>query len=101
MKKISYCFLFMLVFSVYGEDQEDLPVISQAEELKTVKGKKVIWKKDGAKMVVVRPYKPSRYKEEKTFNQLGEPITKKVKVDESPPLWFDVTEVTVGQFKKF
>jgi len=100
MKKISYCFLFMLVFSIYAQ-KEKLPVISKAEELKTVKGKKIIWKKDGAKMVVVRPYKPARYKEEKTFNRLGEPITKKFKVDESLPLWFDVTEVTVGQFKKF
>ena len=100
MKKISYCFLFILVFSVYAE-KEKLPFISKAEELKTIKGKKIIWQKDGAKMVIVRPYRPSNYKEEKISNQLGEPITKKAKVDESPPLWFDVTEVTVGQFKKF
>ena len=100
IKKISYCFLFILVFSVYAE-KEKLPFISKAEELKTIKGKKIIWQKDGAKMTVVRPYKPSNYKEEKTPNQIGEPITKKAKVDELPPLWFDVTEVTVGQFKKF
>ena len=100
MKKISYFFLFILVFSVYAE-KEKLPFISKAEELKTIKGKKIIWQKDGAKMVIVRPYRPSNYKEEKTPNQIGEPITKKAKVDELPPLWFDVTEVTVGQFKKF
>ena len=100
MKKISYYFLFVLVSSVYAQ-KEKLPVISKAEELKTIKGKQIIWQKDGAKMTVVRSYKTTSYKEEKTFNRLGKPITKKVKVDESPPLWFDVTEVTVGQFKKF
>ena len=79
MKKISYFFLFILVFSVYAE-KEKLPFISKAAELKTIKGKKIIWQKDGAKMVIVRPYRPSNYKEEKTSNQLGEPITKKAKV---------------------
>ena len=101
MKKISYCFLFLLVFSVYAQ-KEKLPIISKAEELKTIKAKQIIWQKDGAKMAVVRPYKPASYKDEKTFNRLGEPITKKViVVDELLPLYFDVTEVTVGQFKKF
>ena len=100
MKKISYCFLFMLVFSVHAQ-KEKLPVISKAEELKTVKGKQIIQQKDRAKMAVVRPYQSVSYKEEKTFNRLGEPITKKVKVDEVLPLWFDVIEVAVGQFKKF
>ena len=101
MKKISCFFLFLLVLSAYAEKKK-LPVISKAEELRTVKGKQIIWKKDGAKMAIVRPYKPAEYKEEKTFNRLGEPITKNVKIsDESLPLWFDMTEVTVGQFKKF
>ena len=95
MKKISCFFLFLLVFSIYAEKKK-LPVISKAEELKTVKGKQIIWKKDGAKMALI----PS-YIEEKTFNRLGEPITKKIKVDGILPLWFDKTEVTVGQFKKF
>ena len=90
MKKISYCFLFILVFSVYAE-KEKLPFISKAEELKIIKGKKIIWQKDGAKMVIVRPYRPSNYKEETTSNQLGEPITKKVKIsDESPRRTIDV-----------
>ncbi len=101
MKKISCFFLFFLVLSAYAEKKK-LPVISKAEQLKTVKGKQIIWKKDGAKMAMVRPYKLAEYKEEKTFNRLGEPITKNVKIsDESFPLWFDMTEVTVGQFKKF
>ena len=52
MKKISYCFLFMFVFSVCAQE-EKLPVISKSEELKTVKGKKIIWKKDEAKMMLI------------------------------------------------
>ena len=84
MKKISCYFLFLLVFSIYAEKKK-LPVISKAEQLKTVKGKQIIWKKDGAKMAIVLPYIPAEYKEEKTFNRLGEPITKKVKVDEVLP----------------
>ena len=77
MKKISYCFLFMLVFSVYAEDQENPPVIFKAEELKTVKSKQITWQKDKSIMVAI----PSS--------------------DTIKPFWMDTTEVTVGQFKKF
>ena len=53
-------------------------------------------------MVLVRPYRPTQYEEKKTFDRLGNPITKKViGLASSPSLWFDKTEVTVGQFKKF
>ena len=53
-------------------------------------------------MVLVRPYISTQYKEKKTFDCLGNPITKKVKVSDSlPVLWVDTTVVTVGQFKKF
>ena len=101
IRKFSWMLLVLLVFSVYADDEKTV-VVGSAKELKGITAKKVIWKKDGAKMVVVRPYKPVEYKEEKTFDRLGNPITKKVKVlDSLPVLWVDVTEVTVGQFKKF
>jgi formylglycine-generating enzyme required for sulfatase activity len=77
-------------------------VVLSAEELKVIKAKKITWKKDGAKMGVVIPYVPTQYEEKATFDRVGNPITKKVKVsDASPSLWVDTTEVTVGQFKKF
>ena len=79
MKQLSWIFLFLWVCSVYAEDK-DLPVVSNAKELKAVKAEKIIWKQDGAKMVLVLSDKPA---------------------DEVPPLWVDVTEVTVGQFKRF
>ena len=90
-----------LVGSVYAGDAKEV-VVSSAEELKGVKAKKITWKKDGAKMVLVKPYVPTQYEEKATFGRVGDPITKKVKVlDASPSLWMDATEVTVGQFKKF
>ena len=101
MRKFSWVLLVLLVFSVYAEDEKAV-VVGSAKELKGITAKKIIWKKDGAKMVVVRPYKPAQYEGKKTFDRLGNPITKKIKMlDEIPGLWFDATEVTVGQFKKF
>ena len=91
----------VLVGSVRAEDAKEV-VVASARELKGITAKRVIWQKDGAKMVLVRPYTPAQYEEKKTFDRLGNPITKKVKVsDFLPGLWFDATEVTVGQFKKF
>ena len=90
-----------LVGSVYAGDAKEV-VVSNAEELKGIKAKKITWKKDGAKMVLVKPYVPTQYEEKATFDRVGNPITKKVKVsDASSSLWVDTTEVTVGQFKKF
>ena len=87
--------------SVRAEDAKEV-VVSSAKELKGIKAKKITWKKDGAKMVLVKPYVPTQYEEKATFDRVGNPITKKVKVsDASPSLWVDTTEVTVGQFKKF
>jgi len=76
IKKISIYFLFLLVFLVYAEEQK-LPVIANAEKLKSVKGKKIIWQKDEAEMVLI-------------------PASDTIKV-----FWMDTTEVTVGQFNKF
>jgi len=91
----------VLVGSVRAEDAKEV-VVASAKELKGIKATTIIWKKDGAKMVLVKPYVPAQYEEKVTFDRVGNPITKKVKVsDASPSLWVDTTEVTVGQFKKF
>ena len=76
MRKFSWMLLVMLAFSAYAED-EDLLVVGSAKELKSIKAKKIIWKKDGAEMVSI----------------LASDVTK--------PFYMDTTEVTVGQFKKF
>ena len=77
MKKISYCFLFLLIVSVYSKQKESLPVVSEVKELKNIQVKKIIWQKDKSIMVAI----PSS--------------------DTIEPFWMDITEVTVGQFKMF
>ena len=76
MRKFSWMLLVLFAFSVYAED-EKLLVVESAKELKEVTAKKIIWKKDGAKMVRI-------------------PASDTIK-----PFWMDATEITVGQFKKF
>ena len=97
-----FAVLLIVVFagSVRAEDAKE--VVVSAKELKGIKAKKITWKKDGAKMMLVKPHVLAQYGEKTTFDRLGNPITKKIKVsDASPALWMDATEVTVGQFKKF
>ena len=64
-----------LVGPVYAGDAKEV-VVSNAEELKGIKAKKITWKKDGAKMVRIPTIAPNS-------------------------IYMDTTEVTVGQFKKF
>ena len=96
---IAVLLLVALVGLVRAEDAKEL-VVASAKELKGIKAKKITWKKDGAKMVLVKPYVPTQYEEKATFDRVGNPITKKVKVlDASPSLWMDATEVTVGSLR--
>ena len=100
MKKISYCFLFMFVFSVCAQE-EKLPVISKSEELKTVKGKKIIWKKDDARMMLIPAETvPAVYDE---FGGLvkAKTIISEKKVEIGNSFFMDIHEVSVGQFKTF
>ena len=106
MRKLSWMLLMLLVFWAVCQDQpkveeklnikqspsalqtketvdaqlaedEKAMVIGSAKELKGVTAKKIIWKKDGAKMVLI-------------------PASDTIK-----PFWMDATEVTVDRFKKF
>ena len=98
MKKISYCFLFMLIFSGYAQKKK-LPVVSKAEELKTVKGKQIIWQKDGAKMISIPTgsYMMGDPKPKPTFIGNDE-LAHRVELD---GFYMDSYEVTVGQYKQF
>ena len=44
--------LVMFAFEVYSEDEKEV-VVGNAKELKDIKAKKITWKKDGAKMVLM------------------------------------------------
>ena len=53
MKKISYCFLFLLSVYVYSQEKESLPVVSEVKDLKNIQAKKIIWQKDKSIMVAI------------------------------------------------
>ncbi|MDP7000180.1 MAG: hypothetical protein QF569_29355, partial [Candidatus Poribacteria bacterium] len=74
MRRPRWMLLMLLAFSVYAEDVTEV-VVGSAKELKGITVKKIIWQKDGAKMVSI-------------------PAS-----DTINPFWMDATEVTVGQFK--
>ena len=104
---IAVLLLVALVGLVRAEDAKEL-VVASAEELKGIKAKKIIWKKDRAKMVRI----PEEFEvvpsqtEPAVYDEFGDLIKaetvipeKMVKVRDA--FFMDATEVTVGQFKKF
>ena len=52
MRKLSLILLVWVIFSVYAEDEKAL-VVGSGEELKRVTVKKIIWKKDEAKVIPI------------------------------------------------
>ena len=96
MRKFSWMLLVLLAFSVYAEDE------------KGITAKKIIWKKDGAKMVRI----PERWDVvptkviAATYDKFGDLITAETMIPEKTvkvfdAFYMDAYEVTVGQFKKF
>ena len=72
VRKSVILFLVMMVVLVglvrAGDAKEG--IVSRAKGQKGIKAKKITWKKDGAKMVFVKPYVPAQYKEKSTFVHL-------------------------------
>ena len=104
MRKFSWMLLVLLAFSVYADDEKTV-VVGSVKELKGITAKKIIWKKDGAKMVwipyeVVTPAKtkPAVYDEFGDLVKAETVIPEKIK---SLSFYMDAYEVTIGQFKKF
>ena len=94
----------LLVVDSANED-DDLLIVDSTNELKKIKAKKIIWKKDEAEMVLI-PYKVVI--PEKTvpavYDEFGDLVSAEIVVPEqinSLPFYMDAYEVTVGQFKKF
>jgi len=96
MRKLRLILLVVLVFSVYAKDQKPL-VVESDKELKGVTDKKILWKKDGAKMVLIPA---GSFQMGDHFNE-GKDNEWPVHKVELNAFYMDVTEVTVGQFKKF
>ena len=104
MRRLSLVLMVLLAFSVYAED-ETLVAVGSAKELKGITAKKIIWKKDGAKMVRI-PYvglTPAK-NELAVYDEFGNLVKAETivpKERKSWPFYMDAYEVTVGQFKKF
>ena len=97
MRKFSWILLVMLTLSAYAED-EDLLVVGSAKELKGITAKKIIWKKDGAKMVVI-PANSSGTRTtvvEANYDNFGDLVTSKKKliVRATDAFYMDAYEVT-------
>ena len=107
VQRIFAVLLVALVGSVCAADAKEV-VVASAKELKGIKAKKIIWKKDGAKMVRIPEefeVVPSRT-EPAVYDEFGDLIKaetviaeKKVKVSDA--FFMDAYEVTVSQFEKF
>ena len=104
MWKFSWILLVLLAFLVYAEDEKAL-VIGSVKELRGITAKKIIWQKDGAKMVMI----PANSSGTRTtivkaaYDKFGDLATrkKKVIVGAADAFYMDAYEVTVGQVKKF
>ena len=100
MKQIGYCFLFMLVFSIYSEEKESLPVVSEVKELKNIQVKKIIWQKDKSIMVSIPAgsyMMGAGRNETEDWMKPAKPVHQ-VQLD---GFYMDAYEVTVGQYKQF
>lgn len=95
MKKISYCFLFLLVFFGCGDDDELVK-----DEVVEIKLKKINWEKDGKEMVLIPAgsFKMGDSKNEpEEWMEVATPVHRVV----LDAFYMDIHEVTVGQFKSF
>ena len=97
VKRLVVVLLLIVVLAglVRGQDAEEVEIggdeeveIEGAEELGSIKVNKIIWKKDGAKMIRV----PER-SEAQVYDEFGDPISGKFDA-----FYMDVFEVTVGQW---
>ena len=75
--------LLIVVFvgSVRAEDAKEV-VVASAQELKGIKAKKITWKKDGARMVLIPS--TATFEQKETFDRLSKPVTKTIKVWDGP-----------------
>ena len=72
MKKISYCFLFMLVFSVYAEDQET--ILDEFTPETDESGEIVMGLQPGTYNILINRLPTSRFEKDLTYDLTVEPF---------------------------
>ena len=86
---------------VAAQLSEEEVLVGSAEELKTVSAKKIVWKKNGAKMVLIPENKSGTGKTDFVYDEFGDVVGGGEVVGATDVFFMDAYEVTVGQFKTF
>ena len=75
--------LLMIIVAVLVRAEEAKEVVvASAKELKGIKAKKITWKKDGARMMLIPS--TATFEQKETFDRLSKPVTKTIKVWDGP-----------------
>ena len=98
MRKISYCFLFLLVFLGCGDESSNQDeTVKDDIIVETGPEKEIVWEKDGKEMVLI-PVGSFEMGDHFSEGEEDELPVHKVTLD---AFYMDTHEVTVGQFKQF
>ena len=98
MRKISYCFLFLLVFFGCGDESSNQDeTVKDDIIVETGPEKEIVWEKDGKEMVLI----PAGSFEMGDHFSEGEEDELPVHTVALDAFYMDTHEVTVGQFKQF
>ena len=98
MRKISYCFLFLLVFLGCGDESSNQDeTVKDDIIVETGPEKEIVWEKDGKEMVLI----PVGSFEMGDHFSEGEEDERPVHTVALDAFYMDTHEVTVGQFKQF
>ena len=98
MRKISYCFLFLLVFLGCGDESSNQDeTVKDDIIVETGPEKEIVWEKDGKEMVLI-PAGSFEMGDHFSEGEEDELPVHKVTLD---AFYMDTHEVTVGQFKQF
>ena len=98
MRKISYCFLFLLVFLGCGDESSNQDeTVKDDIIVETGPEKEIVWEKDGKEMVLI----PVGSFEMGDHFSEGEEDELPVHTVALDAFYMDTHEVTVGQFKQF
>ena len=98
MRKISYCFLFLLVFLGCGDESSNQDeTVKDDIIVETGPEKEIVWEKDGKEMVLI-PAGSFEMGDHFSEGNEDELPVHRVTLD---AFYMDTHEVTVGQFKQF
>ena len=99
-QKLSWILLLLLGVLVDAEDERTV-IVESAKELNGIAVKKIIWKKDGAKMALIPAgsFEMGESKRQSKHNWVHR--NRRGHNVQLASFYMDVTEVTVGHFKQF